>query len=244
MLSSLRKLTLLPVNVTLSRTYLTSKSLNPKKFTSLFENVPVRPRSGWQVFLRDHLKEKLKESKPDSVTVLTKQLAIDWNKMSEADKKVYTDKFAKEAAKHDQAFEQIIMEATPQQIYEENLLRKKYKLKTVRDPKEPLKPANSYLVFLNHYRKEHPERFIGNTTSSQSLEAGKAYASLSPEEKKKYEDIAHQNRIEYAQKMEVYNAQIKKFVVTKTPKSSTKTAKATKSTKAAKSSTTTTESAN
>ncbi|KAI9016483.1 hypothetical protein CLU79DRAFT_762767 [Phycomyces nitens] len=213
MLSSFRKLAILPTNAPIARTILSGKNLHPTKFTSMFSRVPPRPSSGWQVFLTDNLREK--KFPAERVADITKGLGNTWRNMSDAEKNVYTEKFLKAAKIHDDMYNEILRNASPQAIYEENLLRKKYDLKPIKDPKKPAKPWNSFILFFHNFRKEHPEQLAGMSLIDQSLKATKVFMALPSAEKEKYQKAVEEANAEYRKKMDEYNAQIEKFNVTK-----------------------------
>lgn len=74
--------------------------------------------------------------------------------------------------------------ATPQELYDENQLRKKYKLKELKDPKAPKRPAlGGYMYYLVELRQN--DRSFGDMPlMEQSKEASRRYKALSDQEKK------------------------------------------------------------
>lgn len=74
--------------------------------------------------------------------------------------------------------------ATPQELYDENQLRKKYKLKELKDPKAPKRPAlGGYMYYLVELRQNDPS-FGTMPLMEQSKEASRRYKALSDQEKK------------------------------------------------------------
>ncbi|KAI8146773.1 high mobility group box domain-containing protein [Fennellomyces sp. T-0311] len=189
------------------RTYVSVKHMRPKKFKSILDQVPPRPRSGWQVFIREHLKDFSTPNGKINVAQATKELSTKWRAMSETEKQVYMDLYKKEATTHQEAYEKALSSASPQQLYEENLLRKRFKLKELPDPNVPKRPAmNGYMYYLK--KKRTDPKFTELPLMEQSSIAAKEYRELPDSEKKVYMDIAkdaltkyHHDKAEYTARM-------------------------------------------
>jgi hypothetical protein len=80
-------------------------------------------------------------------------------------------------------FEKAISEATPEQFQTENYLRKKYNLALLKDPKQPKRPKNSFLFYMDHLRAIRDPAILGEPRSQVS-EAAKKYKQLSESELK------------------------------------------------------------
>ena len=78
------------------------------------------------------------------------------------------------------------------------------KSKPIRDPTMPKKPLSSYFLFSQEERLkikiENPSFSIGECAK----EIGKRWAVASPEEKKRYQQLADQARQKYDQEMAAY----------------------------------------
>ncbi|KAI9489398.1 hypothetical protein BDB00DRAFT_843243 [Zychaea mexicana] len=171
------------------RAYVSVKFMRPKKFNSILEHVPPRPRSGWQIYIREHMKDYSPESGKINVAQATKELSTKWRVMSETDKQKYVDMYKKETAAHFEAYEKAMQTATPQQIYHENLLRKKFKLKVLPDPHAPKRPPmNGYMYYLKERRND--PSFMKMPLMEQAGQASKEYKVLSDNDKKGYVDTA------------------------------------------------------
>ncbi|KAI7879967.1 HMG-box [Lichtheimia hyalospora FSU 10163] len=192
------------------RTFVAARQLRPKRFTSVLENVPPKPRSGWQIFCRENLKDYKGPDGKTSIIEANRALSVKWRSLSESDKEHYNDIFRKEAAVHQEAYDRALQNATPQQLYDENQLRKKYKLKELKDPKAPKRPSlGGYMYYLVELRK-NDSSFNSLPLMEQSKEASKRYKALSDQEKKPYIQQAEAAKQKYLEDKENYNAQIKK----------------------------------
>lgn len=74
-------------------------------------------------------------------------------------------------------------EATPQQIHDENVLRRKYNLTLLKDPKQPKRPLNSYMLYLDYLRLNGPANFKQLPVAEQAHEGSKKFKLLTPSEK-------------------------------------------------------------
>jgi hypothetical protein len=79
-----------------------------------------------------------------------------------------------------------LTEATPQQIHDENILRRKYNLTLLKDPKQPKRPLNSYMLYLDHLRVNGPANFKQLPVAEQAHEGSKKFKLLTPSEKEVY----------------------------------------------------------
>ncbi|KAG2222081.1 hypothetical protein INT45_007967 [Circinella minor] len=186
------------------RAYLSTKSMRPKKFKSILENVPPKPRSGWQVYIRENIKDVKPTTGKFNVAQATKELSVKWGALSDAEKQTYSDIYKKENEIHNEAYEKAIQGATAEQLYKENLLRRKYKLKELPDPNVPKRPAmNGYMYYLKKKRTE--PSFQKLPLMEQSSQAAKEYKELPENEKKIYVDLAKGG-------LEKYHAEKKEYL--------------------------------
>ncbi|KAI8330234.1 hypothetical protein BC941DRAFT_475797 [Chlamydoabsidia padenii] len=174
--------------------FVSTKILYPKQFKSVLSAVPPRPRSGWQIFLRDHLSEiKAKEGKA-SAPKATQLLSEQWQKFSDAEKQKYNSQYQREAKLHEDAVKKALTEATPQQIHDENILRRKYNLTLLKDPKQPKRPLNSYMLFLEHLRLNGSTEFKQLPVAQQAHEGSKKFKLLTAQEKESFDRKAKEQR--------------------------------------------------
>ncbi|CDS08515.1 hypothetical protein LRAMOSA09876 [Lichtheimia ramosa] len=192
------------------RTYVAAKQLRPTKFKSILENVPPKPRSGWQIFCRENLKNYKGPDGKTNIVEANRALSSKWHSLSDADKERYYEIFKKESAAHKEAYDRVLQNATPQELYDENQLRKKYKLKELKDPKAPKRPAlGGYMYYLVELRQN--DRSFGDMPlMEQSKEASRRYKALSDQEKKPYIEQAEKAKQKYLKEKENYLSQIKK----------------------------------
>ncbi|KAI8646167.1 hypothetical protein BD408DRAFT_410788 [Parasitella parasitica] len=189
-----------------SRSYITTVDLHPKKFTSILANVPAKPRSAWQIYFCENMHNyKLPNGRID-MKKGNAAMGAAWKAMSAAEKKVYLDKFESEAKAHNDLLNEVLSKTTPKEFEKENALRRKYKLKTLRDPKRPKRGQSSFFLFVEHLRSINDPAVVGKDPMTQSAEASKKYKALGESEKKVFIDKAKTLREEYAKEMEKYHA--------------------------------------
>ncbi|GAN03463.1 hypothetical protein MAM1_0041c02916 [Mucor ambiguus] len=189
-----------------SRSFVSARALHPKQFTSILQDVPIKPRSGWQVYMNENLrnfKDPNNNNKIDLKTAMH-ELSASWKAMSEAQKKVYKERFEAAVKLHDDSKAKALLNATSKQIKEENGLRRKYNLPPLRDPRQPKRGRNSFLLYLDHL-KATDDSFIHKAHGKDMVvEAGKKYRALSEAEKNVYRDQAKVIQDKYNQEMQKY----------------------------------------
>ncbi|KAL9542732.1 hypothetical protein MBANPS3_008463 [Mucor bainieri] len=189
-----------------SRPISSVRVIHPKQFTSILQNVPVRPRSGWQVYWMENLSKFTDPNNNNKVNSRAAMLELgeSWKAMSEAQKKVYQEKYKAASKLHDETKAKALLNATSKQIREENGLRRKYKLPLLRDPRQPKRGKNSFLLFLDHL-KATDDAFIHKAHGKDMIiEAGKKYRALSEAEKDAYRDQAKVIQTEHNEEMRKY----------------------------------------
>ncbi|KAI8071570.1 high mobility group box domain-containing protein [Gongronella butleri] len=184
-----------------------TKVLHPKKFTSILADVPPRPRSGWQVFLRQKIADGKSEGTIDAAKA-TRVYAQQWKTLSDADKQVYQRQFEQEKEKHLSALNAALERATPKQIHDENILRRRYNVKVLRDPRQPKRPMNAYMLYLAHLRDNGPADFRALPTAQQTRQGAKMFKELPQHEKQPYDDKAKKLAQEYRSAMARFKAQL------------------------------------
>ncbi|CAO3648126.1 unnamed protein product [Cunninghamella blakesleeana] len=197
--------TLLTTNVPSIR-FISTKTLRPKKFKSILSEVPACPQSGWQIYVREEI-EKQKKNGSTKVQHLTKELSPKWKSLSEQEKEKFHDIYKKEYNLHKEKYDEALQKATPQVIHDENILRKKYNLPLLKDPKKPKRPMNAYMFYLESIR--HTEDYRHLSVAEQAHTAAKAYKALNPDDKKIFETEAKKRQQEYKKAIEDYNKQIR-----------------------------------
>lgn len=78
--------------------------------------------------------------------------------------------------------EDVLNNTTPQQFKTENELRKKYNLELVKDPRQPKRPKNNFLFYLDHLRSTKDPIMVTMDVKKQLTEAAKKYKSLDASE--------------------------------------------------------------
>ncbi|KAI8369308.1 uncharacterized protein BYT42DRAFT_583861 [Radiomyces spectabilis] len=221
LLSQFSKLSLKTPHASFQRTFVAVKQLRPTKFTSILADVPVRPRSAWQLYLAENMSHFKNGSGKIEAQEATRQLGPKWKSLPDHEKKIYEEKYKKAVQDHEMALKKALDNATPQQFYDENLLRRKYKLPLLKDPKSPKRPKNGYLFYMEHLRQNGPEDFKQALPMEQSTSGSKMYRSLTTAEKKPFDDMAKKAWEEYAREAEKYHAQIQTRPLPKSSKNTT-----------------------
>eukprot|EP00587_Corethron_hystrix_P005925 CAMPEP_0113306564 /NCGR_PEP_ID=MMETSP0010_2-20120614/5763_1 /TAXON_ID=216773 ORGANISM="Corethron hystrix, Strain 308" /NCGR_SAMPLE_ID=MMETSP0010_2 /ASSEMBLY_ACC=CAM_ASM_000155 /LENGTH=438 /DNA_ID=CAMNT_0000161253 /DNA_START=1122 /DNA_END=2438 /DNA_ORIENTATION=- /assembly_acc=CAM_ASM_000155 len=88
----------------------------------------------------------------------------------------------------------------------ESKVAKKKRKKSTKDPAAPKRARGSYVFFTYDARPEIMRQNPGIKFTDLGHVMGQYWRALSPEEKRKYEDLASQDKIRFAQEMEQYNA--------------------------------------
>ncbi|KAK4510321.1 NADH dehydrogenase [ubiquinone] 1 beta subcomplex subunit 9 [Mucor velutinosus] len=189
-----------------SRSYVSARVLHPKQFTSILQDVPVRPRSGWQLYMNENLRNFKDPSNNNKVDLkkAMQELSASWKAMPEAQKKVYNEKFEAAAKLHDDSKTKALLNATSKQIKEENGLRRKYNLPLLRDPRQPKRSKNSFLLYLDHLKATDDPFIRKSYGKDMVVEAGKKYRALSEAEKNVYREQAKAIQDKYNQEMHKY----------------------------------------
>ncbi|KAF1803058.1 hypothetical protein V8B55DRAFT_1383337 [Mucor lusitanicus] len=189
-----------------SRSYVSGRALHPKQFTSILQDVPTRPRSGWQLYMNENLgsfKDPSKNNKIDLKTAM-QELSAKWKAMPEDRKQVYRERFEAAAKLHDDSRAEALLHATSKQIKQENGLRRKYNLPLLRDPRQPKRGKNSFLLYLDHLRTSDSSFAKRPHNKDMIVEAGQKYRALSEAEKQVYRDQAKVIQEKYNQQMHKY----------------------------------------
>lgn len=74
--------------------------------------------------------------------------------------------------------EEVLSNTTPKQFKTENALRKKYDLELVKDPRQPKRPKNNFLFYLDHLRSTNDPIMSSVDVKTQLSEAAKKYKTL------------------------------------------------------------------
>ncbi|KAI8077267.1 uncharacterized protein B0P05DRAFT_544280 [Gilbertella persicaria] len=193
---------------TQTRSYVSARALHPKKFTSILSNVPTRPSSAWQFYLTENLNGfKTSDGKVD-LKRASQELSKQWKGFSEEQKKPYVEKYQAKSKEHVEALEKALNNATPQQFFEENSLRRKYKLTLLKDPKHPKHPKGPFFLYLEHLRATNDPIYQSGKSTEQVAEAAKKYKSLPEQEIKVFRDKAKFEKEQYDAAMKKYMSNV------------------------------------
>ncbi|CAO3658028.1 unnamed protein product [Rhizopus stolonifer] len=190
-----------------TRSISNARNLNPVKFTSILSQVPLRPRSAWQLFIRENIKSvyvNKEGSGKEGLGQAASELSARWKALSDKEKEKFYVLYRNEKEAHIKAYEKAMNSATSKQFYEENLLRKKYKMPLLRDPKKPKRPMNGFM----YYYLETRNSLDKVTVAEQSKIVSNAYKELSEAEKQVYKNKAIEASQDFQAQMEAYNKTI------------------------------------
>ncbi|GAA5815692.1 hypothetical protein MFLAVUS_009205 [Mucor flavus] len=190
-------------SLTIKRSF-TAKSLHPKKFTSILDSVPTKPRNPWQIFLREHIKEYKDRGEKIDLKSVAKTFGDKWRALPESEKEKYSVIYKKEVALHKAKLENVLNNTTPKQFKTENELRKKYNLELVKDPRQPRRPKNNFLFYLDHLRSTSDPIMVTADVKTQLSEAAKKYKTLDASEAQIYVEKAKAASEQYARDMDAY----------------------------------------
>ncbi|KAI8052771.1 hypothetical protein BDF21DRAFT_371568 [Thamnidium elegans] len=190
-------------SLTIKRSF-TAKSLHPKKFTSILDKVPTKPRNSWQIYLRENIKEYKSKGEKIDLKTLAKTFGDQWRALPESEKQKYTAIYKKEVALYKGTLEDVLKNTTPKQFKAENELRKKYNLDLVKDPRQPRRPKNNFLFYLEHLRATNDPIMAGLDVKTQLSEAAKKYKTLDTNEAQIYVEKAEAASKQYIRDMDAY----------------------------------------
>lgn len=175
---------------------------------------PKRAMSAYLVFLNRH-RERVQKKNPNySVTDVTKDLALKWKQVSDAeraecqriseeDKKRYYAQMRDYVPLPDEKDDE------PPPRFDKDGNRKRRK----KDKAAPRKNRSAYIIWAQHYREQNfrPKASTPQavTFREQATILGNAWKALGASGKKKYEDLALKEAQEYAIKRDAYLAEKK-----------------------------------
>ncbi|CAO3628460.1 unnamed protein product [Mucor hiemalis] len=87
----------------------------------------------------------------------------------------------------------------------ENALRRKYNLSILKDPKQPKRPKNSFLFYIEHLKDINDPIYVDNIPRERVSIAAKKYKLLDDSQKKEFNEKAEAARKQYQKDIEAYN---------------------------------------
>ncbi|GAA5803704.1 hypothetical protein EDC94DRAFT_513973 [Helicostylum pulchrum] len=193
-------------SLTIKRSF-TAKSLHPKRFTSILDSVPTKPRNPWQIFLRENIKGYKERGEKVDLKSVAKIFGDKWRALPDSEKEKYATTYKKEVALHKAKLEEVLSNTTPKQFKTENALRKKYDLELVKDPRQPKRPKNNFLFYLDHLRSTNDPIMSSVDVKTQLSEAAKKYKTLDATEAQIYVEKAKAASEQYNRDMDAYKQQ-------------------------------------
>ena len=175
---------------------------------------PKRAMSAYLVFLNRHRDRVQKKSPNASVTDITKELALKWKTVSDAERAECQRVSDQDKERYYREMRDYVplpdeKEDEPAPRYDKDGNRKRRK----KDKAAPRKNRSAYIIWAQEYREKHfrPKAATPQavTFREQAAILGSAWKALSASGKKKYEDIALQEAQAYAIKRDAYLAEKK-----------------------------------
>jgi structure-specific recognition protein 1 len=172
-----------------------------KKKAKKDPNAPKRPQSSYFLFMATK-RDGVKSANPGmSIGEISKNIGNLWKQLPDVEKKVFEEQYAVSKAKYDEEYKAYVQSDAYKKFIAENPPEARKKKKKAEKEASPYPPKptkkSSWLFFNNDKRKilqkEHPEARIGELTKMASA----LWKGISPEEKKKYDDMAGEEKRKY-----------------------------------------------
>jgi len=170
------------------------------------ENAPKRPLSAY-IAWQNSVRAKVTKSMPEgsSIGELGKKFGEMWNKMSDAQKAPFQNKYKSEMEKYNKKMEKYKTTkewAAFQKKKEEHKLNNVKKSKFKKDENAPKRPLSAYIMFANDNRDK---LVAGGMSFTEAMsKCGEMWGKLSAAKKKPYEDKAAAAKAKYAKTLEKY----------------------------------------
>ncbi|CAG8471318.1 8689_t:CDS:2 [Acaulospora morrowiae] len=182
------------------------KKKKPEKPVIPTLEFPKKPAGPYTLFFSEYVKK----TKADSPDLKLKDIAIlggsNWKNMSDDQKNVYFERYKKAKSQYDVEYQKWMTSLSPEVYALENKRRRMEKAagrsnqRPLRDPKAPKKPRTPYLQFAMDNMEEYKELKI----TERSKEIAKKWKTLSPDEKKPFEERYAKEKERYKQELEDY----------------------------------------
>ncbi|CAJ1896816.1 unnamed protein product [Cylindrotheca closterium] len=176
------------------------KSKKPKKDP----NAPKRPTSAYFLWMGEN-RASIKDKNPDmSFGDLARECSRVYKELTPEEKAPYDEKANADKARYKSEMADYTPPAGSSSKAEKGGKGKKAPAKKKKDPNAPKRGTTSFMYFSSEMRpkikEENPDISFGDT----GKELGARFRALSPEEKKKYEDMAAEDKIRYKGEMDAY----------------------------------------
>jgi hypothetical protein len=178
---------------------------------------PKRAMSAYLVFLNRHREETHKANPGFTVTDVTKKLAEKWKKVSAAERAECQRISDEDKARYYREMQSYVpmpdeKEEAPVR-YDKDGNRKRRK----KDKNAPRKNRSSYIIWAQEYRDKYfrPKANTPEAVSfrDQAAKLGEAWKACTPQQRKKYDDMAEKEARAYAIKRDAYKAEQKAIAI-------------------------------
>lgn len=177
------------------------------------EHAPKRPQSSYFLY-SNHRRKQLKTENPEKkITEISKMIAAEWSKMSDADKKPYEKDAQELKVKYDRDVQEYKGTKNYKEFQEElkkwksdgnGSSKRKTKTKRPKDQNAPKKPQSAYFLFINERRPLLKEKHSDKKVTEISKLLGAEWKEMTSAKKKPWEDKAKELKEEYNKRMETY----------------------------------------
>jgi len=169
-------------------------------------NAPKRPMTGYFMWMAAGNRARIMKEhnlQPKEFTKAVKICSEQWNNLPADEKatfvnksKAQMEKYKVEFAKYKQTSEY----AEFQKLKTEQKFKKIGKMKRPKDPNAPKRALSAYFLFLKEKRVQHPNLSMKDL----SVKCGKEWSDLNEAGKKRFVDVANEEKKKYTELLEAY----------------------------------------
>lgn len=176
---------------------------------------PLRPkkaRTAYTYFVAEN-RASIKEKNPDlSFGELSREVAAQWKAMGEKEKKVFTDKSAKDKVRYSKEMENYVEPSASEESSDEDVPQKggkkkaPPKKKAKKDPNMPKRGMNGFMFYVQDNRLRVKENNPDFKAVDITKKLGEEWRGLNEKQKAPYQKKSEDDKARYLRQMEVYNA--------------------------------------
>ncbi|CAG8604708.1 4171_t:CDS:2 [Ambispora gerdemannii] len=168
---------------------------------------PKKPGSSYNFFYSEKMQKIRAENPSMRVSEIMKKVGDLWSNSSEEEKKPYQEKFTQAKQKYDEAYKKWFESMTSLDIIRQNALRKAHKKKPMKDPSYPKRAVSSYMIF-NKWLQTQPSAANIESITERAKYVAEEWKKLSPEEKKKWEDLYMKDKARFNAEVNEYQKKL------------------------------------
>jgi len=167
-------------------------------------NRPKRAMSSFMFFANDKradLREKFPELK---ITDIGRKLGGLWREVTPEEKLKYEARHSKDLERYKKEMESYVAPESESDSDSDNSSRRTRKKKPKKDPKKPKRAMSSFMFFANVKRADARAQWPELKVTEIGKKLAEWWRKLTPEEKKKYEDMQLADKERYKREMDSY----------------------------------------